>query len=119
MKKIFKLSLLLFAGIALTVALNRCNKNYNDKQMATPTVSNNLADNSQTMTTHILAFKNKMEYYRNNPGLKSSEKKRWTNPLPIGNRPLTSPTVTAIWNSQMQRFTIPLLYCLPLATTAC
>ncbi len=75
MKKI-RLLLISIALVALTVTLQHCNKNYDGKALSTPTLNNNNNDNSDAVVAHILAFKEKMEYYKENPGLKSNEKEQ-------------------------------------------
>jgi len=76
MKKI-RLLFISIALVALTVTLQHCNKNYDGKALSTPKVNNNNNnDNSDAVVAHILAFKAKMKYYKENQGLKSNEKEQ-------------------------------------------
>lgn len=75
MKKYLKLTALVIIISTLLVTLNYCSKTKeevitNENQTEYET----LIEESKAMQEHILAFKTKMEYYRDNPGLKSNEK---------------------------------------------
>jgi len=65
-----KTMLVLFTSIFVLVAIvNSCKKEVND-QKENETV---FTENDETITANIIAFKEKMEYYRDSPGLKSGE----------------------------------------------
>ncbi|MDT8392924.1 MAG: hypothetical protein RQ761_03710 [Bacteroidales bacterium] len=50
----------------------QCSKETNEQQFSS---TDQLIQESEAMTAHILAFQEKLEYYRDNPSLKSSENK--------------------------------------------
>ncbi len=77
MKKLTKFTLLVSVIIALTLGLQHCNKNYEATNLSnSKTISSNDNNNSDAVLAHILAFKKKMEYYKENRGLKSTEKEQ-------------------------------------------
>jgi len=76
MKKLVYLSFLVLASTMLVLTLNNCNKVPIVNQNAETEDNSNSTLNSEAMLEHILAFKEKMKYYKEHPGLKSSEKEQ-------------------------------------------
>jgi len=70
MKKIMKLSAIAITTIVLALALQKCNKNYYKDNVPEQSVNTGDNDNSDAITAHILAFKQRMKYFKDNPGLK-------------------------------------------------
>ncbi len=70
-----KITIILFTVImaAGIIYLSGCNKNYSEQKANNATVNEQTNDN---MFQHILDFKKRMDYYRENPGLKSNEKEQ-------------------------------------------
>ena len=68
--KIIALTTMLIVFAGAMVMINSCTKNHIDEGIQKSLID----EESQAITAHILAFKAKMEIYRENPGLKTEEK---------------------------------------------
>ena len=65
--KIIALATMLIVFTGAMVMINSCTKNHIDENIQKSLID----EGSQAMTSHILAFKAKMEYYRQNPNIKT------------------------------------------------
>ncbi len=71
MKKLIALTFTVLASAMLVLTLNNCNKVPVEKENSAIGNNDNTSSGSKSMVEHILAFKEKMEYYHDHPGLKS------------------------------------------------
>jgi hypothetical protein len=72
MKNLIKLTSTLVIAMLMVVTMNNCSKTDPcSAEMENPNDQTELIEKSEAMQDHILAFKSKMEYYRDNPNIKA------------------------------------------------